>query len=49
MGTILDRLLEMADNELKNTLLTYYNNDIIEYNKRVKVVKSQDHAVERSR
>jgi hypothetical protein len=45
MGTILDRLLKMADNELKNTLLTYYNNDIIEYNKRVQVVKSQDHAI----
>ena len=25
MGTILDRLLKMADNELKNKLLTYYN------------------------
>jgi hypothetical protein len=46
MGTILDRLLKMADNELKNTLLTYYNNDITEYNKRVQVVKSQDHAID---
>jgi hypothetical protein len=46
MGTILDQLLIMADNELKNTLLEYYNNDVVEYNKRVKIVKSQDHALD---
>ena len=45
MGTILDKLLTMANNELKDTLLAYYDNDIIEYNKRVNIVKSQDHAL----
>ena len=45
MGEILPRLLLMADNELKDTLLSYYDNDIVEYNKRVKIVKSQDYAI----
>jgi len=35
----------MADNELKDTLLSYYDNDIVEYNKRVQIVESQDYAI----
>ena len=45
MGDTLSRLLLMADNELKDTLLSYYDNDIVEYNKRVQIVKSQEYAV----
>ena len=45
MGEVLPRLLLMADNELKDTLLSYYDNDIVEYNKRVQIVKSQEYAV----
>jgi hypothetical protein len=45
MGEILSRLSLMADNELKDTLLSYYDNDIVEYNKRVQIVKSQEYAI----
>lgn len=42
MTETLKPLLDMADGILKDKLLSYYNNDIIKYNERVKVLKASD-------
>ena len=42
MTETLKPLLDMADGILKNKLLSYYNNDTVKYNERVKVLKASD-------
>ena len=46
MGATEEPLKQMADGNLKNTLLSYYNNDVVEYNKRVKFFATKDFCTE---
>jgi len=42
MESTLQPLIDMANGNLKTNLISFYNNDIVEYNKKVKIYKSSE-------